>query len=68
MCFTYQYEYLLQQSPNLLPKQLKPPVAPFALPQRALVDTLTEDEGEAAVTVAERVVPLSGEGAALDDD
>ena len=45
---TNQYEYCEQQSPHLDPWQLKPPVAPKALPQRALVETLIVDEAAAA--------------------
>ncbi|KAF2029554.1 hypothetical protein EK21DRAFT_67372, partial [Setomelanomma holmii] len=44
------------QLPHLEPRQLKPPVAPLELPQRAFVDTLTEDDGKAAETEEERVL------------
>jgi hypothetical protein len=48
---------------------VKPPVAPFELPQRALVETFSDDGGEAeAAAEDERVTVWRVEEATLDED
>jgi hypothetical protein len=61
--------HLLQQFPHFEPSQVKPPVAPFEKPQRALVETFSDDGGEAeAAAEDERVTVWRVEAAALDED
>ncbi|KAH8716780.1 hypothetical protein GQ44DRAFT_775913 [Phaeosphaeriaceae sp. PMI808] len=57
------------QSPNMEPRQVKLPVAPFLLPQRALVETLDEAGGEAMTAVEEaRVLAWTVEEVCLLED